>query len=124
MGKKAVPEGLSVSAAELWGQVTSKYVLRPDELRLLEQACRELALIDRLEAGINDESLLVPGSTGQLVINPLVSEVRQHRTAFKTLLAQLKLPDLEGDKRAAEVRSVQARKAAQSRWAVAHGKTG
>ena len=39
---------------------------------------------------------------GQLVVNPLVGEVRAHRATMATLLRQLKLPDL--DEGVAEVR--------------------
>jgi hypothetical protein len=37
---------------------------------------------------------LVKGSQGQQVINPLISEVRQHRNCVASLLKWLKLPDV------------------------------
>lgn len=104
---------------KLWSEVTTKWTLRPDELRVLEDACHEADLIDDLAAAAKGADKLVKGSMGQMVINPLISELRQHRTALRTLLSSLKLPDeagSEGD----SPRSVGARNAAQSRW----GKTG
>jgi hypothetical protein len=58
--------------------------------------------------------LLVRGSQGQDVINPLISELRQHRATLASLLRQLKLPD--ESTRLAEARSTSARAAANARW--------
>lgn len=97
--------------------MTDKYDLRADELRILEDACREADLIDGLEAGmresIADGDLMVKGSMGQVVINPLISELRQHRATLTTLLRGLKLPD-EGAGTGAD--GSQQRAAAQARW--------
>lgn len=106
----------------LWKQIcgtdTAKYVLRADELRILEDACREADLIDELAEEAKGCDKLVRGSMGQRVINPLISELRQHRTTLATLLSKLKLPDLpdEGNPGAEQPRSTAARNAAQSRW--------
>jgi hypothetical protein len=63
------------------------------------------------------------GSMGQLVIHPIIGEVRTQRMARNALWRQLKLPDLDaGEQPAAETN--QQRAAAQSRWASAHGKAG
>jgi hypothetical protein len=56
----------------------------------------------------------VRGSQGQDVINPLISELRQHRSTLAALLRQLKLPDDSAS--AAEARSTSARAAANARW--------
>jgi hypothetical protein len=108
----------------LWKQIVTsgRYVLRPDELRTLEDACKTADLIAELEKEAEGRPRTVRGSTGQPVINPLLAEARQCRLALNQLLKQLKLPD-DGDDNAAaggERRSVGARTAAQSRW----GKTG
>lgn len=108
------PAGLTGNAESLWRDVVDAYELRADELRVLEAACREQALIDRLEAELVDAEMVVHGSQGQPVANPMVSEVRQHRMALRSLLGQLKLPDEDG--RASENRSAQAREAANARW--------
>jgi hypothetical protein len=94
------------------------YTFRPDELRILEDACREADLIDGLAAEAMGTASIVRGSQNQPVINPLISELRQHRATLASLLGKLKLPDIaEGSTRVGVgVRSVQAREAAQVRW--------
>lgn len=91
------PAGLKRSAT-LWQKVTSTYQLRPDEIRVLEDACRQADLVDRFQRIVDRlDDLTTPGSMGQLVTHPAVTEVRQHRAALARLLAQLKLPDsIEG----------------------------
>ncbi len=113
MSKVPAPEGLEKAGAKLFTDIANKWSLRPDELRVLEDACAEADLVDDLKAAMAGQDRLVKGSQGQLVINPLISEQRQHRTAMASLLKQLRLPD-EAD--TAEARSTQARSAANARW--------
>lgn len=109
------PAGLKAKQAEtLWREVTGTYELRADELRILEDACREVDLVERLEVELSKAELVVKGSMGQPVANPLVQEIRQHRQVVKGLLAALKLPDEDGS--VSGSRSSQARAAAQARW--------
>ena len=122
MGKAQAPKNLGVRASAFWRRVVDKYELRADELRVLEDACREMRLIDEMEEALRESSLMIQGSMGQPVMHPLVAEIRQHRNVLASLLRSLKLPDEEGEEEAAPSRSVQARKAAQSKWATAHGK--
>jgi len=123
----------------LWKSIagTGQYVLRPDELRILHAACRcddAIAELHRkkaeLERDPNYHDMLVRGSMGQRVENPLraaarkiVDEIRAQDAALVAHLAKLKLPDLEPaapNDQTAQPRSVSARDAAQSRW----GKSG
>ena len=112
MSKHPTPADLGTSGARMWAEISSRWDLRPDELRILEDACGEADLIDELKAAAKDAPKLVKGSQGQLVINPLISELRQHRATLASLTAKLALPDENG----AEARSTAARKAAQARW--------
>src|SRR5690606_5966339 len=114
MATTPTPQRLGRKARRLWRDVTSVYDLRPDELRVLEDACREVDLIERLEEELRDAQLVVRGSMGQPVANPLVQEIRQHRAVLRGLLGSLKLPD--EDDRQALARSTSARAAAQARW--------
>ena len=109
------PARLSKSARALWEGVMSKWDLRPDELRILEDACREASLVDRIERELGSD-LLTPGSTGQVRAHPLLGEVRQHRAAVSQLLSRLNLPDAAADGRAQEARTQHARLAAVARW--------
>jgi hypothetical protein len=118
MAQKA-PEGLGGKGKSLWRGIAgpNKWELRADELRVLEDACREADLIAILDAGMVDAPLFTTGSQGQDVINPLISELRQHRMTLRALLAQLKLPDVDADASVvAGERSSKARAAANSRW--------
>ena len=110
--KYPAPADLGHAGVQLWANIAGgQYTLRPDERRILEDACREADLIDDLGSEAKGQPKLVKGSQGQQVINPLISELRQHRATFASLMGKLKLPDGE-----AAPRSVQARGAAQSRW--------
>lgn len=111
---RLAPDGLGARGAGLWSEVTGSYTLRSDELVVLEDACREADLVARLEAELASAELMVVGSMGQPVVNPLVAELRQHRSTFAKLAAQLKLPDEPGA--AAGDRSTSARAAAVARW--------
>lgn len=112
--KIATPRKLRVSGRKLWVDVTGRWALRADELRVLEDACRERDLIDKLDTALATADMYLKGSMGQQVLNGLFAEVRQHRATFASLMRQLALPD---DAPASEQpRSVGARKAAQKRW--------
>jgi hypothetical protein len=112
-----VPRGLSPAGLALWRSIVPAYELRPDELRVLHDACREADVVARLAEALEDAELLVTGSQGQKVINPLVQEVRQHRTVLAALLRQLKLPDTpSGARQKQDLVSEQARAAARARW--------
>lgn len=111
------PENLASAGTALWSQIAGVYELRPDEIRILHDACREADIVERLEGELADAPLMVKGSMGQLVASPLVSEVRQHRTVLANLLKALKLPDeAAGADRKSQYVSEQARAAARARW--------
>ena len=114
--KPTTPKGLGTSGAAFWRDVLAKYELRIDEQRVLEDACRERDLIARLEAELAGATLLTKGSMGQPVVNPLVSELRQHRGTFAALMRQLKLPDEDSTDHGGAL-SAKNRAAVQARWA-------
>ncbi len=112
-----MPAHFAREGKRLWSEIVSSYDLRPDEVRVLADACREADLVERLEVDLRDEPLMVKGSQGQLVASPLVSEVRQHRMVLSALLKALKLPDTNATAKQKDERvSEQARKAARARW--------
>lgn len=106
------PARLSAKSRHLWTEITGAYELRVDELRVLEDSCREIDLIERMEAEQRDLPLVVKGSQGQDVAAPLVQELRQHRATLARLLLQLRLPDED----AGASRSSAGRELAMSRW--------
>lgn len=119
------PANLGFAGQALWDSIVPAYELRPDEVRILQDSCREADIIERLEAELVDADLMVKGSMGQLVASPLVSEVRQHRATLAGLLGKLKIPDSPaGAARKRAVVSEKAVKAARARWGSGAGKTG
>lgn len=112
--KPKAPPKLGDRALELWSGIVGTYSLRVDELYILEAACREIDLIDRMEKEQARDSLIGVGSQGQPVIAPIIPELRQHRTTFANFMKQLKLPDENGER--GSDTSEQARKAANARW--------
>lgn len=117
MAKIEAPRGLAEAGFAFWGEVTGKYELRVDELSTLEDACREVDIIQQLEVYrlADDFQMFVRGSQGQQVINPVMSELRQHVSVKKSLLAQLKLPDENSTDQGGEL-SAKNRAAANARW--------
>ena len=114
-----VPDGLAAAGSALWGSIVGKYDLRPDELVTLEAACRASDRIVDLERERGGQTMST-GSMGQAVVHPAIPEIRATEAQVASLLARLKLPDSGGVQ--SGTRSTQARAAAQSRWAAAHGK--
>jgi hypothetical protein len=110
------PAGLGKPGATLWRTVTKKYELRADELVILESACRATDRVAIMEEA-RDGEVLATGSMGQIVVHPLVSEIRTHEAQVAGLLARLKLPDDAAGTGAVN----QHRSAANSKWAAAHG---
>jgi len=119
------PARLDTQGLALWNSIIPRFELRPDELRILTDACREADIIERLELELIDNDLMVKGSMGQLTASPLVSELRMHRTTLAGLLAKLKIPDSPaGAARKRAVTSQKAVAAARVRWGSGAGKTG
>jgi hypothetical protein len=109
------PDGLQDAGAKLWADVAGKYVLRADELSTLEAACRAADRVRQMEIE-RDGAVTASGSMGQLIVHPLIPEIRAHEAQVSSLLAKLKLPDEAGEGQVSQQRA-----AAQSRWASAHG---
>lgn len=118
-----VPDGFSAAASESWNLYTQKYVFRADELQVLEAVCRTQMRIDDLNDELKNEPNLVTGSTGQVAVHPLFAEIRAQEAHHAKLVKQLNLPD-DASAAGESSRSTNARKAAQSRWAMAHGAAG
>ena len=121
MTKPRTPRNLGPSGRRFWREVTAQYEFRPDEARILHDCCAAIDLIDDLDAAQRGAERIVKGSMGQRVINPLISELRQHRATLASLLGKLNLPDddaggVRGSQPSGKVRSTAARHAAHVRW--------
>lgn len=120
--KEKAPAGLDPAGRKLWRAIVDHYELRADELRVLQDACREADLVEKLDEATRGEmfDFLVKGSMGQQVINPLISELRQHRSTLAGLLRQLRLPDDPAGAGSGS-RSAEMRDRANERWASQRG---
>jgi hypothetical protein len=89
------PSGLLAGGRKLWREVAKDHQLRPDQYRILFEACCEADLIDRLQADLKDTPTTTRGSMGQEVAHPILSELRQHRGTLNTLIKGLALEDTD-----------------------------
>jgi len=111
------PKGLGMEARRLWRDTLKEFQLGPAELRLMEDACREVDLIERLESELDGADLVVRGSQGQPVANPLAQELRLHRGVLRQLLGALRLPEEgDADSWSGLSTSERGRRAAMARW--------
>ena len=116
MATLKAPVGLGKAGKAQWSAIAgagTTYLLRPDEITVLEDVCRTADMIEALVvAWVKDGSpMTTKGSMGQQVIHPLIGEIRTQRSARAALLRQLKLPD--GDEVPA---ANQHRDAANTKW--------
>jgi hypothetical protein len=110
------PPGLSARGDEFWRQTVAEFDLSDSEWLLVGEVCRVLDECELLRQALDDDGIMVEGSTGQRRVNPAVGELRQHRLALAKLLGQLGLPDEDGETLLTPGQ-VRAQKAAQARWA-------
>lgn len=91
----AAPAGLAESGRALWAAafaaVDPDWELDERDQALLERACRLADTEHELEAAITEHGTMTTGSTGQLVVNPAVAELRQTHAAVARLLGQIEI---------------------------------
>ncbi|MEV7983339.1 hypothetical protein [Streptomyces sp. NPDC086519] len=83
------PEGLGERGLRLWTDTLADLEMDPDELLLLEEACRLADELDEMGVLLANSAMLSKGSRGQPVANPLIREIRGHRLALSRVLRQL-----------------------------------
>lgn len=118
MAPKA-PPGLAARGRRLWRAVDKLYELTLEERELLTEAARTLDTCEALQVALRDEPLMTLGSRAQPVAHPLRAELRSERLLVAKLLAQLGLPDDEGEdghEWDGLSASQRARKASRARW--------
>jgi hypothetical protein len=113
-GHSRAPVGLSAAGRRLWRDTLATYELDPAEQQLLLAACRSMTELERVEEALSGADLMVTGSTGQPVPNPLLGEARSHRKTVESLFRSMALP-VEGET-TGRGRSPAARDAARFRW--------
>jgi hypothetical protein len=101
------------AGAALWTSVMDAYKLDPAETAILAQACRTLDELARIDTELVTSPLMVTGSMGQPVPNPLLAEARAHRKVLESLARSLALPI--NSEQSGTVRHPQQRAAVKSR---------
>lgn len=112
----AEPENLAARGRKFWRDVVAVYTLSRPELELLTEVCRQLDLVELLQATLTADGPVAQGSRGQTRLHPAVAALSSVRTVLARQIAQLDLPDPDGET-IPSAAQVQARKAAQARWA-------
>lgn len=116
MSERKAPPKLAARGRRFWRQVTADFDLSDAETGLLAECCRLLDEVEALRSAVEVDGVTVPGSKGQTRAHPALAELRQHRLALGRLLAQLALPDDEGESLPTPTQAG-ARKAAEAGWA-------
>lgn len=102
------PTGLKAWGQSLWDQVTEQTSLDAAGYFILAEACRTADIVEKLSGALRSGSTtwisladeaeqMADGDTLQIniVVNPILGEIRQQRLTMRQLLAQLKLGNTE-----------------------------
>lgn len=116
-----IPPGLKVKGAATWVRLTDAYEFEaaPERLLILEELCRCVDMVDRLQSIIdNADDLRVRGSQGQPVSLPEIAECRQWRAQITSLTRALSLPadDAEDEPKVFLTMSELGKRGAAARW--------
>jgi hypothetical protein len=97
MGAPRAPQHLGTRGRRLWRELLAEGKPRPAQLVLIEEACRIADRLDRLDAVLRGDEdawarLLVDEDGGEITVkvDSVLSEARQHATALKQIVAELR----------------------------------
>lgn len=102
------PSGLKSWGKSLWDQVTESSTLDPAGYFILGEACRTADVVEQLSGALrsgsnewvrlaDDAEEMADGTTLKIniIVNPILGEIRQQRLTLRQLLAHLKLGSAE-----------------------------
>ena len=107
------PAGLGTRGRHLFRALSAAFDFDAGESVVLVEACRTADLCDRLAAELTAAPLVVEGSRGQQIVNPVAAELRQQRDLLSRLLGRLALPGADAGTSAAVVLG---RRGNDARW--------
>lgn len=108
------PKGLGTEGRRFWREINRDWEFTPDALRVLARAARLLDTLVTLDTEIDGADLIMTGSRGNPIANPILTERRLHELAFAQLCRQLGIKDDEEPSGFSN--SQKARRAAMARW--------
>ena len=111
---KRPPAGLGASGRALWREIMADYGLAAHERAILVQCCRCADRLDAIETELAGADLITEGSMGQVVVHPLLPELRAQARLLEALSRALSIP-LPGED-VGRRRSPTARDNALARW--------
>ena len=115
---EAIPEppgDLEERGRAFWRTVQERAEPSLAETEMLIEVCRTLDLCEALQGALDAGGVTVEGSKGQARVHPAVGELRSARALLSRLLAQLEIPEGDGEVLPSP-HSVRGRKAAKARW--------
>lgn len=77
------------ASSKLLSSFRAEFDLDESHVRALELAGEHLDAADQLDAAVHVHGTMIPGSSGQLVVNPAIAEARQQRAAAWAILKGL-----------------------------------
>lgn len=129
-GNHRMPSGLIKDGRgqRLWRDITAKWELTESEARTLENACFTADRIGRIRKALGTD-LTTTGSQGQLVVHPLLPELRRDETHLADLLKRIDMPEpeeaaesgAEEGSRSSQMRATANHRWHDSRWEKAYG---
>lgn len=122
MTKRRMPVGLVKDGRgqNLWRDLTARWDFTEAEYRLLEAACYTADRIVKERRAIGD-TFTVSGSQGQMVVHPLLPQLRLDEDHLSNLLKRIEMPEAEDSGLESGSRSAQMRDTANSRWQKSFG---
>jgi hypothetical protein len=108
------PSGLGKAGQEVWLSLTGQFGFHEGELQILRQIAAIVDEISVMEGALAESGPMIPGSRGQLRLNPLYNQLITHRSVLDRLMLSLALP-ADGEQ-VGRRRSPQAKAAANARW--------
>jgi hypothetical protein len=82
------PAGLGTRGRRLFRALSAAFDFDAGESVILAEACRTADLVDRLAGELTAAPLVVEGSRGQQIVNPVAAELRQQRDLLSRLLGR------------------------------------
>jgi hypothetical protein len=92
--------------------VRGPWEFRPDEMHLVYELARLAGDIHRIRKALETRPLIVAGSQGQEVVDPLRGELHRTTARFESIMKSLSIPDED----AANAATWAGRNLARARW--------
>lgn len=90
------PTHLRAAGRDLWNDSLADVEFSPQELSILEEACRTRDNVRALDAAVRQDGVMIKSSQG-MRLHPAIAEARQQRRVLAQMLVTLQIPGLDDD---------------------------